>query len=120
MDDDPVIAMMYGLGLEAAGYQVIQAKNGRDGLELAATTHPDLILLDVRMPIMDGIEVLKRLAADPATQQIPVVMLSNYGEPAIVEKALALGAKEYLVKIDTIPAGVAAVVSRWLNARSEN
>lgn len=58
VDDDPVIAMMCGLGLERAGYRVLSAKNGVTGLELVATAHPDLILLDVRMPVMDGIEVL--------------------------------------------------------------
>src|SRR5450756_34624 len=78
VDDDPVIAMMYGLGLERAGYRVLSAKNGGAGLELVATAHPDLILLDVRMPVMDGIEVLTRLAADVATQDIPVVMPVSY------------------------------------------
>ena len=89
VDDDPVIAMMSGLGLERAGYRVLSAKNGVAGLELVATAHPDLILLDVRMPVMDGIEVLTRLAADVATQDIPVVMLSNYSESAVVKTTLA-------------------------------
>lgn len=115
VDDDPVIAMMYGLGLERAGYHVLAAKNGMAGLELVETAHPDLILLDVRMPIMDGIEVLTRLAADVATREIPVVMLSNYSESAVVEKTLSLGAKQYLVKIDTSPAEVAAVAAHWLS-----
>jgi CheY-like chemotaxis protein len=119
VDDDPVIAMMYGLGLERAGYRVLSAKNGGAGLELVATAHPDLILLDVRMPVMDGIEVLTRLAADVATQDIPVVMLSNYSESAVVKKTLSLGAKQYLVKIDTTPAEVAAVAAHWLNESAE-
>jgi CheY-like chemotaxis protein len=115
VDDDPVIAMMYGLGLERAGYHVLAAKDGVAGLELVETAHPDLILLDVRMPVMDGIEVLTRLVSDMATRDIPVVMLSNYSESAIVKKALSLGAKQYLVKIDTTPAEVAAVAAHWLN-----
>ena len=114
VDDDPVIAMMYGLGLERAGYGVLVAKDGQAGLEMASKAHPDLILLDVRMPILDGIEVLTRLAADSTTREIPVVMLSNYSESAIVNRTLSLGAKEYLVKIGTTPAEVAAVVARWL------
>lgn len=72
VDDDPVIAMMYGLGLERAGYGVLVAKDGQAGLEMASRAHPDLILLDVRMPILDGIEVLTRLAADSTTRKIPV------------------------------------------------
>jgi len=115
VDDDPVIAMMYGLGLERAGYSVLVAKDGQAGLELALKALPDLILLDVRMPILDGIEVLTKLAADPATRDIPVVMLSNYSEPALVKRLLSLGAKEYLVKIETTPAGVAEVVARHLD-----
>ena len=114
VDDDPVITMMYRLALERAGYNVLVAKNGQAGLELAATGHPDLILLDVRMPDLDGIEVLTRLAGGSATGDIPVVMLSNYSESAIVKKALALGAKRYLVKIELTPAQVADEVAQLL------
>lgn len=114
VDDDPVIAMMYGLGLERAGYRVLVARNGQAGLELASSANPDLIILDVRMPILDGIEVLTRLAADSTTSEIPVVMLSNYSEAAIVKRTLSLGAKEYLVKIGKTPAEVAAVVGRLI------
>lgn len=119
VDDDPVIAMMYGLGLQRAGYAVLVAKDGQAGLEMASKAHPDLILLDVRMPILDGIEVLTRLAADSTTREIPVVMLSNYSESAIVNRTLSLGAKEYLIKIGTTPAQVAAVVARWLDTSAK-
>ncbi|MHB8612722.1 MAG: response regulator [Candidatus Dormibacteraceae bacterium] len=115
VDDDPVITMMYTLGLERAGYEVLVARDGQAGLDLASSAKPDLILLDVRMPILDGIEVLARLAADSGAAAIPVVMLSNYSESAIVTQTLSLGAKEYLVKIGTTPAEVAAVVARWIN-----
>lgn len=110
---------MYQVALERAGYNVLSATNGQVGLELAATAHPDLIVLDVRMPILDGIEVLVRLAAESASRDIPVVMLSNYSESAVVKKALALGAKEYLVKIEVTPAQLADVVARWLSARAK-
>lgn len=120
VDDDPVIAMMYGLGIERAGYRVLEAKDGQTGLELASSAHPDLILLDVRMPGLDGIEVLTRLSADGATRGIPVVMLSNYSGAAIVNRALSLGAKEYLVKVGTTPAEVAAVVARWIDTSGKS
>lgn len=119
IDDDPVLTAMYQVALERAGYNVLSATNGQVGLELAATAHPDLIVLDVRMPILDGIEVLVRLAAESASRDIPVVMLSNYSESAVVKKALALGAKEYLVKIEVTPAQLADVVARWLSARAK-
>jgi len=105
---------MYGLGLQRAGYTVVFAGDGQAGLELASSAKPDLILLDVRMPVLDGIEVLKRLAADGITQWIPVVMLSNIKEAGIVERAMGLGARQYLVKLEITPAEVAAIVGRWL------
>ena len=120
VDDDPVIAMMYTLGLERAGYSVLVAKNGQAGLDMALKARPDLILLDIRMPILDGIEVLARLAADSSTREIPVVMLSNYSEPALVDRIVRLGAKQYIVKIETTPSEVAAVVAQHLNSSGES
>ena len=114
VDDDPVVATMYGLGLQRAGYRVILAGDGEAALELASSAKPDLILLDVRMPLLDGIEVLKRLAADGVTQRIPVVMLSNTKETGIVARAIRLGAKQYLVKLEITPPEVAAIVGHWL------
>jgi CheY-like chemotaxis protein len=114
VDDDPVIRMMYGLGLERAGYKVVGAKDGQAALDLASSVKPDLILLDVRMPDLDGIEVLKRLAADGIAERIPVVMLSNFNDAAMVTNAMSLGATQYLVKIETTPADVAATVRRLL------
>jgi CheY-like chemotaxis protein len=120
VDDDPVISMMYGLGLERAGYSVLVAKDGQAGLELAAKSLPDLILLDLRIPILDGIEVLERLAADSATSSIPVLMLSNYSESDLIKRVLSLGAKEYIVKIETTPAEVAAVAARYLESPAKS
>jgi CheY-like chemotaxis protein len=116
VDDDPVVATMYGLGLERAGYKVVVANDGHTGLELVSKAKPDLILLDIRMPVLDGIEVLKRLAADGVTQRTPVVMLSNSKEAGVMERAISLGAKEYLVKLEITPREVAAVVGRWLSS----
>ncbi len=116
VDDDPVIAtiMRAGVGLPCNGYNVILAHDGQAGLELASSAKPDLILLDVRMPVLDGIEVLKRLAADGVTRSVPVLMLSNTKEAAIVARAISLGAKPYLVKLEITPPEVAAIVGRWL------
>ncbi|HEY8814285.1 MAG TPA: response regulator [Candidatus Dormibacteraeota bacterium] len=114
VDDDSVIAMMYRLGLERSGYKVVVARDGQTALELASSAKPDLILLDVRMPVIDGIEVLRRLAAKGVTERIPVVMLSNYSEATMVAKAMSLGARQYLVKMESTPLEVAAIVGRWL------
>lgn len=85
--------------LEAKGFHVLTALNGPTGLELAKSARPDLILLDLAMPGMDGFEVLTRLRADRTTARIPVIVLTaNYREAAMVERGLELGATEYLTK----------------------
>lgn len=85
--------------LQGKGFRVRTALDGPTGLALAKAERPDLILLDLAMPIMDGFEVLERLRQDVATQRIPVIVLTaNYREAAMVERGLALGATEYLTK----------------------
>jgi CheY-like chemotaxis protein len=95
MDDDPFLLDALSRLLVLDGHQVLTALDGAEGLRLAAEAHPGLIVLDVMMPRMDGWEVLKRLKADPALAQIPVVMLTILDE---AEKGLALGAADYLFK----------------------
>jgi two-component system, OmpR family, alkaline phosphatase synthesis response regulator PhoP len=84
-----------------AGYRVISAKGGREGLELAKTEHPDIILLDILLPEMDGFEVLQRLKDDEQTESIPVLILSNIGQKYDIQKGLELGAVAYLEKSST-------------------
>ena len=98
VDDDRIIADMYRLALTRAGHNVAVANDGAAGLQVATTDLPDIVFLDVRMPKMNGIEVLQNLMAGDATRNLPVVMLSNYDEPSLVRQCLALGAKKYLVK----------------------
>lgn len=121
VDDDAILRDMYSLALERAGYGVLTAADGEAGLSTASSANPDFIFIDIRMPRMDGIEMLKRIVADPATRDIPVVMLSNYDEPALINQTLGLGAKEYLTKVAVDPRDLAAVVARWVghnNSRS--
>jgi CheY-like chemotaxis protein len=114
VDDDRVIAEMYSLALSRAGHEVVLANDGEAGLRAASTMRPDLVFLDVRMPKMDGVEVLRNLASVKATREIPVVMLSNYDEPVLVQQSLGLGAKEYLVKAGTNPADLDRIVNHWV------
>jgi CheY-like chemotaxis protein len=113
IDDDPVVTEMYALALARGGHDVISAGDGPRGLQLAASNRPDLIFLDVKMPRMDGIEVLTQLSMDGITRTIPVVMLSNYDDRALVRQAESLGAKQYLVKAGINPSDLVAVVERW-------
>jgi CheY-like chemotaxis protein len=114
VDDDPIVREIYRLALERRGYGVMVAADGIEALEMLTTAHPNFMFLDIRMPRMGGLEVLIRISGDPVMPHIPVVMLSNYGEPDLVAKTLSLGAKEYLIKVATDPLQLAAVVARWL------
>ena len=110
---------MYRLALTRAGHEVSVANDGLAGLQMASTDPPDFIFLDMRMPKMGGVEVLRSLAAGDGTRKIPVVMLSNYDEPGLVKECLKLGAKEYLVKAGTNPADLGRVVSNWVRRTEE-
>jgi len=86
--------------LEQSGYQVNSALDGEKGWEIAKEEIPDLILLDIILPKMDGFDVLKSLKGDPKTEGIPVIILTNLGDITNIQKALELGANTYLVKAD--------------------
>jgi signal transduction histidine kinase len=97
-DQDDNVALLDAI-LDARGFQVLPAYDGPTGLSIAAESHPDLILLDLAMPGMDGFEVLERLRRNPRTARIPVIILTaNRKEAAMVAKGLELGASEYLTK----------------------
>ena len=104
VEDDPDFAELYRWRLELDGYLVRVAATGRAGLEAIKENPPDLVYLDMRLPELDGLEVLEQLRADPATATLPVVVLSNYDEPELRQRAIALGVLEWLVKADVTPA----------------
>jgi DNA-binding response OmpR family regulator len=112
VEDDSAAAEMYRLRLVSDGYTVILAEDGEQGLKLAGSETPDFIYLDIRLPKIDGFEVLERLRANPATATIPVIILSNFGEPEFRERGLKLGALEFLVKADTTPSRLSDAVER--------
>lgn len=82
------------------GFVVLVAKNGEEGLEIALREHPDLILLDIIMPVMDGITMLKRVRVDAWGKDAKIIILTNLSEPEKVADALAHGTYDYLVKSD--------------------
>ena len=114
VEDDPTVAQMYRLKLELDGYQVIMAKDGEEGLRLADEIRPDIVFLDIRLPKVDGFAVLEGLRSRDETRNVPVVILSNYGEQELVERGLKLGALEYLIKSQTTPANLSRGVEGWL------
>jgi DNA-binding response OmpR family regulator len=112
IEDDEFAAEMYRLRLVADGYTVVVGQDGEEGLRMATDESPDFIYLDLRLPGLDGFEVLERLRSDQTTRHIPVIILSNYGEPELRERGLKLGALEFLVKADTTPAQLSTRVER--------
>lgn len=94
IDDDLEIRAMASMLLaQFGGYEVIEARNGREGIEKARAEKPELILLDVSMPEMDGPAVLTHLLADDATRHIPVIFVTAHSEPEDVTRYIALGAR---------------------------
>ncbi len=98
VEDEPTLQKALTIALEQEGYQVQGALDGEAGLRLAKETKPNLILLDLILPKMDGFEILEELKKDENTKDLPVIILTNLESSQDIEKALVLGAKTYLVK----------------------
>ncbi len=110
IEDDNFIRELYQRQLEKAGFLVVAVGNGRLGLEEAAASKFDLILLDIMLPEIDGFKVLQTLKADNKTKDMDVVILSNLGQDDLLNKALSQGAKAYIIKSSTTPAQVVSEV----------
>ena len=98
VDDEPLTQDMLRLMLEPAGFRVTSAEHGVEALEKIQESKPDIVLLDVMMPHMDGITVCKKLRSDPKTAALPVIMLSGKTHLNAVEEGLDAGANRYLSK----------------------
>lgn len=98
VEDDAAIAKLVSFKLERSGFKVTLAKNGREALDWLRENRPDLVLLDVMMPEMDGVETLECIKNDETLRDIPVIMLSSKGQKAEIERCLFLGAADYIVK----------------------
>jgi len=118
VEDDPDIAGMYRFQLEYDGYRVHLAMTGETALALAFQSPADLVLLDVGLPAMDGLQVLAALRADQRTFSLPVVILSNYDDPDLIQRGLQLGAIDYLVKSKVTPGGLSDGIARWMAAQA--
>ena len=113
VDDDAGIRLLCAMHLEREGYDVIEARDGQEGLELAFAETPDLVLLDISMPVLDGFGLAAALRGDERTQQLPLVFLSGETDPHIEEQAYEAGAAAYFAK-PFDPSTVGAFVRRVL------
>lgn len=114
IEDEPEILKLYRLKLTLDDYDVKTAKDGREGVKKAFSEKPELIFLDIKIPVMDGFEVLRTLRASPKTKKTPIVVLSNFDDQDMIEKGLSLGANEYLIKSQLTPEEISSKIKDWV------
>jgi len=119
VEDHPDIADLYQLKLQLEGYRVAVASDGEAGLSMARSLMPDLILLDIHMPLLDGLQVLAALREDGTTDGVPVVVCSEDDSPQLMKEARRLGAVAYLVKANLLPSRLSQTVGDVLGQRGE-
>ncbi|WIO46288.1 response regulator transcription factor [Candidatus Southlakia epibionticum] len=117
IEDDQVINQMYRMKFEAAGFDVATASDGEAGVAIVKKFHPDLILLDLQMPNMNGVEALSLIRTLPSHKQTPVIVLTNLGEEEAPDGLRKLGVHSYIVKADFTPRQVVERVKHALNIR---
>ncbi|HSX31458.1 MAG TPA: response regulator [Candidatus Saccharimonadales bacterium] len=117
VEDDQLMFRMYVRVFTFEGFEVQLAENGQAGLDKLKEFTPDIILADVMMPVMNGEEMLVKLKADPATKDIPVIMLTNLADPKAAEESVAKGAEQYIVKSKYSPQEITALVNDVLAKR---
>ncbi len=117
VDDDLTLREMYEERLKTEGFIITQASNGEEAIKLAKETKPQIILLDIMMPKVNGFDVLKNLKADPATKGIPVIVLSALIQDVDRSEGKKLGAVDYIVKSETMPGEVIAKIKNAIGQK---
>ncbi|NCU41483.1 MAG: response regulator [Candidatus Moranbacteria bacterium] len=118
VEDDVFVSDVYSTRLSKEGYQVFLMNNGRDAVGWLETNTPDIVLLDIMMPYMDGIEVLKELRQKDSCKEVPVIMLTNLSEKENIREALSLGANDYLIKSHFTPSEIVTKVNVFFEPHS--
>ncbi|MFW5888566.1 MAG: response regulator transcription factor [Patescibacteria group bacterium] len=114
IEDDNFLLSMYATKFEKENFEVFSAEDGEKGLRKAIENSPDIILLDIILPKMDGFEVLKKLKSQKKTKNIPVLLLTNLSQQDDSKKGLSLGADDYLIKAHFMPSEVVEKVKKYL------
>ena len=103
IEDDPDQVYLYTIKFTLEGFELISAKNGREGLDKASRESPDLILCDIVMDAMNGMAVLKKLKSGAQTKKIPVIMLTNLSDKSLMKKSEEMGAAGFWIKTEVMP-----------------
>lgn len=120
VDDDKFLLNMYSIKFSKNGFEVGSASTGEEALEKIKGGYvPEIILLDIVMPGMDGFEILEKLRKDNLVPQASIIMLTNQGQLADIEKAKSFGTSGYIIKATTIPSEVVEEVTRIYNLQKE-
>ncbi|MEK7575701.1 MAG: response regulator [Patescibacteria group bacterium] len=117
IEDDAFFRMVISKEFELKGFNIIGAANSIEAFKFLDNTIPDLILLDILLPGMNGYDILEKIKADKKTSGIPVVMLSNLGQKDEIEKAKNLGAEDFMIKVNFVPEEIVQRVREILNKK---
>lgn len=120
VEDDMALFNMYSVELKIKGYDVLNVNDGLQALSKAKEYRPDVILLDIMLPGMNGLNILAELKSDPQTLDMPVIMLTNYGSEDNVKKALESGAADYIMKYKILPSELADKIEVVLGSSTES
>lgn len=115
IEDERILLKALKTELSSEGFEVISATDGETGIELIKKEKPDLLLLDLVLPRIDGFEVLKRIKKDSKVKDVPVLILSNLGQDENIERGMKLGAVDYFVKASTDLATIAEKINNILS-----
>jgi len=120
VEDEEFLRRIFKGRLTKEGYEVTDVDSAEQALQCLASLRPHLIILDLYLPRMDGFECLRRLKADPALKDIPVLILSGLGQESEIRRGLALGAQEYVVKANVTPRQLLAKIAALLARKAES
>ena len=115
IEDEEILLNLLHKKLSQEGFDVSLAKNGEEGLKVMKEIKPDLVLLDIVMPKMGGFEVMEEMRRDSELKEIPVIIVSNSGQPVEINKAQELGAKDWLIKTEFDPEEVLEKVKKQIS-----
>lgn len=118
IEDDEFFRGLIGKKVLSGGFNFIIATNGQQGLQKMRDIKPDVVLLDMVMPVKDGFEVLVEIKKDPELHNIPVIVLSNLSTREDIERALKLGADNYLIKSQSNPEAMMALIKKTLDKKT--
>lgn len=115
IEDDTFVHDLYKEAFQKNNYRIIGAFDGEEGLKLARKETYDLILLDIMLPKINGVELLKRIREFPKTKTVPVILLTNLGQESVIKEALRIGANGYLLKARFLPGQVVKKVEEFFS-----